>query len=192
MYYYTLSGLERFNRSVADYYERRSQVTLDPETEVLQTMGSQEGLVHLPLAFCNEGDIVLTTNPGYVAYEAGIKLAGAEPYGMPLLAENDFLPDLSAVPAEVAARATLLILNLPGNPVPAIPSEAFFREVVAFAKKHNVLVLHDAAYSEYYFTGDAPLSFLSTPGAMDVGMEINRSEERRVGKEWRCRWWQEM
>jgi len=173
MYGYTLGGIERFNQAVVNYYERRSQVTLDPETEVLQTMGSQEGLVHLPLAFCNEGDIVLTTNPGYVAYEAGIKLAGAEPYGMPLLAENDFLPDLSAVPAEVAARATLLILNLPGNPVPAIPSEAFFREVVAFAKKHNVLVLHDAAYSEYYFTGDAPLSFLSTPGAMDVGMEIN-------------------
>src|SRR5690625_1024173 len=173
MYGYTLTGTKSFNEAVSDYYKRRVNVDIEAETEVLQTMGSQEGLVHLPIAFCDEGDIVLTTNPAYVAYDAGIKLAGAEPYYMPLLAENDFLPDLSAVPAEVAARATLLILNLPGNPVPAIPSEAFFREVVAFAKKHNVLVLHDAAYSEYYFTGDAPLSFLSTPGAMDVGMEIN-------------------
>src|SRR5690625_1551935 len=94
-----LGGFDRFNQAVVNYYDRRSQVTRDPQTEVLQTMGSQEGLVHLPLAFCNEGDIVLTTNPGYVAYEAGIKLAGAEPYGMPLLAENGFLPDLSAVPA---------------------------------------------------------------------------------------------
>lgn len=173
MYGYTLGGIERFNKAVADYYKRRSNVTLNPETEVLQTMGSQEGLVHLPLAFCNEGDIVLTTNPAYVAYDAGIKLAGAEPYYMPLRSENGFLPDLDAVPIDVAKRAKLLILNLPGNPVPAMPSEDYFVKVVAFAKKYNVIVLHDAAYSEYYFEGDAPMSFLSTPGAIEVGMEIN-------------------
>src|SRR5699024_3603738 len=147
--------------------------TLDPDTEILQTMGSQEGLVHLPLAFCNEGDIVLTTNPAYVAYEAGIKLAGAEPYEMPLRAENNFLPDLKAIPEEIAKRTKLLILNLPGNPVPAMPSPQFFEQVVEFAKTYHVMVLHDAAYSEYYFTGDKPLSFLSTPGAKDVGFEIN-------------------
>jgi len=172
-YGYTLGGTKRFNEAVANYYERRSGVTLNPETEIIQTMGSQEGLVHLPLAFCNEGDFVLTTNPAYVAYEAGIKLAGAVPYEMPLLAKNGFLPDLDVIPEEVAQNAKLLILNLPGNPVPAMPSTAFFEKVVAFAKKYNVIVLHDAAYSEYYFTGDSPISFLSTPGAMEVGMEIN-------------------
>lgn len=172
-YGYTLSGTKRFNEAVANYYKRRSGVTLNPETEIIQTMGSQEGLVHLPLAFCNEGDIVLTTNPGYVAYEAGIKLAGAVPYEMPLRAENGFLPNLDEIPDSVAQKAKLLILNLPGNPVPALPDATFFDKVVAFARKHNIIVLHDAAYSEYYFTGDSPISFLSTPGAMEVGMEIN-------------------
>ena len=172
-YGYTLGGTNRFNEAVANYYERRSGVTLNPETEIIQTMGSQEGLVHLPLAFCNEGDFVLTTNPAYVAYEAGIKLAGAVPYEMPLRAENGFLPNLDVIPEDVAQKAKLLILNLPGNPVPAMPNRAFFEKVVAFAKRYNIIVLHDAAYSEYYFSGDSPISFLSTPGAMEVGMEIN-------------------
>lgn len=173
MYGYTLTGTKRFNEAVARYYKRRSNVELDPETEVLQTMGSQEGLVHLPFAFCNEGDIVLTTNPAYIAYDAGIKLAGAEPYYMPLKKENDFLPDLDAVPEEIAEKAKLLILNLPGNPVPAAPSIPFFEKVVDFAKKYNILVLHDAAYSEYYFSGDRPMSFLQASGAKEVGIEIN-------------------
>src|SRR5690625_1515019 len=173
MYGYTLGGIPAFNEAVANYYKRRSDVELDPKTEVLQTMGSQEGLVHLPLAFCNEGDVVLTTNPAYVAYEAGIKLAGAEPYEMPLRAENDFLPVLSDIPQDILDRTKLLILNLPGNPVPAMPTEEFFQEVVQFAKTNNIIILHDAAYSEYYFTGDRPLSFLATEGAKDVGLEIN-------------------
>lgn len=173
MYGYTLGGISRFNEAVANYYKRRSNVLLDPETEVLQTMGSQEGLVHLPLAFCDEGDIVLTTNPAYVAYDAGIKLAGAQPYYMPLQANNNYLPDLSKVPVEIAEKAKLLILNLPGNPVPATPTTSYFKEVVNFAKKYNIIVLHDAAYSEFYFSGDRPISFLSTEGAKEVGVEIN-------------------
>ncbi|PIC80140.1 LL-diaminopimelate aminotransferase [Sporosarcina sp. P18a] len=172
-YGYTLGGTKRFHEAVADYYKRRTGVIIDPQTEILQTMGSQEGLVHLPFAFCDEGDYVLTTNPAYVAYDAGIKLAGAVPYYMPLLAENDFLPNLNEVPEDVLKKTKLLILNLPGNPVPAMPNEAFFKEVVAFAKKYEIIVLHDAAYSEYYFSGDRPASFLTTPGAMEVGMEIN-------------------
>lgn len=163
----------RFYEAVADYYKRRSGVLLNPETEVIQTLGSQEGLVHLPLAFCNEGDIVLTTNPGYVAYDAGIKLAGAVPYYMSLLEENNFLPNLDAIPEEIAYKAKLMILNLPGNPVPAMPDAAFFEKVVGFANKYNIIILHDAAYSEFYFSGDSPSSFLSTPGAIEVGMEIN-------------------
>ena len=172
-YGYTLGGTNRFHEAVANYYKRRSDVTLNPETEVLKTMGSQEGLVHLPFAFCNEGDIVLTTNPAYVAYEVGIKLAGAIPYEMPLRAENNFLPDLEAIPEEIARKAKLLILNLPGNPVPAMPTTKFFEKVIAFAKQYNIIVLHDAAYSEFYFTGDKPFSFLSVHGAKEVGIEIN-------------------
>ncbi|MER1985931.1 MAG: aminotransferase class I/II-fold pyridoxal phosphate-dependent enzyme [Solibacillus sp.] len=172
-YGYTLTGIQTFNEAVARYYKRVNNVDLDAATEVVQTMGSQEGLVHLPVAFCDPGDIVLTTNPAYVAYDAGISLAGAEPYYMPLTKENNYLPDLDAVPADIAEKAKLLILNLPGNPVPAMPSLEYFEKVVAFAKKYNVIVLHDAAYSEFYFTGNAPISFLATPGAKEVGMEIN-------------------
>lgn len=172
-YGYTLTGVQTFNEAVCRYYKRVNHVELDPATEVVQTMGSQEGLVHLPVAFCNPGDVVLTTNPAYVAYDAGIHLAGADPYYMPLTKKNGYLPDLSAVPEEVAEKAKLLILNLPGNPVPAMPSLEYFLEVVAFAKKYNIIVLHDAAYSEFYFTGDAPISFLATPGAKEVGLEIN-------------------
>lgn len=173
MYGYTLGGTNKFNQAVCDYYKRRSNVMLDPKEEVLQTMGSQEGLVHFPMAFCNEGDIVLTTDPAYVAYDAGIKLAGAEPYYMKLEQKNGFLPDLDTVPEKIAQKAKLLILNLPGNPVPATPDKAYFEKVVRFAKKYQIIVLHDAAYSEFYFEGDHPVSFLETPDAKDVGAEIN-------------------
>lgn len=172
-YGYTLTGTMKFYEAVARYYKRRSNVELDPATQIIQTIGSQEGLVHLPIAFCDPEDIVLTTNPAYVAYDAGISLAGATSYYMPLTKENNYLPDLHAIPEDVATKARLLILNLPGNPVPAMPTKAYFEEVVAFAKKYNIVVLHDAAYSEFYFEGDAPLSFLSTPGALEVGLEIN-------------------
>lgn len=172
-YGYTLTGTSRFNEAVAAYYHTRYNVDISPETEVLQTMGSQEGLVHLPLAFCNEGDVILTTNPGYVAYEAGIRVAKATPYYMPLLKEHHYLPNLDAIPKDVALKAKLLILNFPGNPVPAMPSVAFFEKVIAFAKKYDIIVLHDAAYSEFYFEGDRPFSFLQINGAKDVGLEIN-------------------
>lgn len=172
-YGYTLTGTQRFYEAVSRYYKRRSHVDLDPASEIVQTMGSQEGLVHLPMAFCDPGDIVLSTNPAYVAYDAGIHLAGATPYYMPQTATNGFLPDLDAVPEEIAHKAKLLILNLPGNPVPAMPSLDYFAKVITFAKKYNVIVLHDAAYSEFYFTGDGPISFLAAPGAKEVGMEIN-------------------
>src|SRR5690625_3656596 len=173
MYGYTLGGIARFNEAVARYYKRRSGVTLNPKTEVLQTMGSQEGLVHLPLAFCNEADVVLTTDPAYVAYDTGIMLPKAAPYYMPLDKENDFLPDLDRIPVDVLKRAKLMILNLPGNPVPANPTYDYFERVVAFAKKHEILILHDAAYSEYYFDDNGPISFLQVPGAKEVGVEIN-------------------
>lgn len=172
-YGYTLAASTQFKESVASYYERVNGVELNPSTEVIQTIGSQEGLVHLPVAFCDPGDIVLTTNPSYVAYDAGIKLAGATSYYIPLDEKRGFVPNLQAIPEEIAQKAKLLIINMPGNPVPTTPSIEYFTEVVEFAKKYNIIVLHDAAYSEFYFTGDRPISFLATPGAKEVGLEIN-------------------
>ena len=172
-YGYTLAASNEFKSAVARYYKRVNQVEVDPSTQVIQTIGSQEGLVHLPIAFCDPDDYVLTTNPGYVAYAAGISLAGAKPYYIPLDENRGFVPNLQAIPEDIAQKAKLLILNMPGNPVPMSPSIEYFKEVVEFAKKYNVLVLHDAAYSEFYFTGDRPISFLATPGAMEVGIEIN-------------------
>ena len=172
-YGYTLNGSTEFNEAVARYYLRVKKVELNPETEIVQTIGSQEGLVHLPIAFCDPGDYVLTTNPGYVAYAAGITLAGATPYYIPLEEDRGFLPNLKAIPEDIAHNAKLLILNMPGNPVPMTPSLDYFKDVVEFAKKYNVIVLHDAAYSEFYFTGEASISFLATPGAKEIGLEIN-------------------
>lgn len=172
-YGYTLSASNQFKEAVANYYKRVNHVELDPYTEVIQTIGSQEGLVHLPVAFCDPGDIVLTTNPSYVAYDAGIKLAGATSYYIPLDVERGYVPNLSAVPEDIAQKAKLLIINMPGNPVPTSPSIEYFSEVVEFAKKYNIIVLHDAAYSEFYFSGDRPITFLAAPGAKEVGLEIN-------------------
>ncbi|WP_338754571.1 LL-diaminopimelate aminotransferase [Bacillus sp. FJAT-52991] len=172
-YGYTLSGTQEFYQAVANYYQRAHGVEIDASTEIVHAMGSQEGLVHLPLVFADPGDIILVTDPGYPAYEAGLAVAGAEPYYMPLLKENHFLPDLKAIPVDIANKARMMILNYPGNPVPGLATEQFFSEVIEFARKHHIVVLHDAAYSEFYFDHQTPLSFLAVPGAKDVGMEIN-------------------
>ncbi|MEK4029753.1 LL-diaminopimelate aminotransferase [Pseudobacillus sp. FSL P4-0506] len=172
-YGYTLSGTKAFYEAAARYYKRVYGVTLNPQTEIVHAMGSQEGLVHLPLVFADPGDVVLVTDPGYTAYETGLAVAGAEPFYMPLLKENRFLPDLTAIPNEVAEKAKLMILNYPGNPIAGEADEQFFNDVIAFAKKHQIVVLHDGAYSEFYFDDTKPLSFLSVPGAKEVGIEIN-------------------
>lgn len=169
---YSLTGTADFNQAVSDYYSRSFSVRLNPEEEVLLLMGSQDGLVHLPLVLCNPGDYILMPDPGYTAYFAGAKLASAEIYPMPLLKENQFLPNLAEIPEEIIEKTKLMILNFPGNPVPALATEEFFTEVVQFAKKHNIVVLHDFAYSELYFD-EKPISFLSVEGASDVGIEMN-------------------
>ncbi|MFK2826696.1 LL-diaminopimelate aminotransferase [Bacillus sp. B190/17] len=172
-YGYTLSGTKDFYEAAARYYKRVYNVSLDPQTEFVHAMGSQEGLVHLPLVFADPGDIVLVTDPGYPAYETGLAVAGAEPFYMPLHKENRFLPDLTAIPVETAQKAKLMILNYPGNPAAGEADEAFFKEVIAFAKQYEIAVLHDAAYSEFYFDDTKPLSFLAVPGAKEIGIEIN-------------------
>lgn len=170
---YTLTGFSTFNEAVSHFYQRRYQVMLDPKTEVIQTMGSQDALMHLPLAFVDEGDIVLLPDPGYTAYDAAFKIAGATIYPMPLLEENEFLPDLTSIPNEITRKAKMMVLNFPGNPVPALATKEFFKLVVDFAKQHDIIVVHDFAYSELVFDGEKPISFLNVEGAKDVGIECN-------------------
>ncbi|MEW5322284.1 LL-diaminopimelate aminotransferase [Geobacillus thermoleovorans] len=172
-YGYTLKGIHEFHEAVADYYRTAHGVVLDPETEVTYVMGSQDGLVHLPMVFADPEDVILLPDPGYPAYASGVAMAEAEPYFMPLRKENGFLPDLAAIPESVAKRAAILFLNFPGNPVPALATESFYREVVEFAKRYDILVVSDFAYGELYYDGNKPVSFLSVPGAKDVGVEIN-------------------
>ena len=142
-------------------------------TEVLQVMGSQDGLVHLPMVLANDKDIILVPDPGYTAYETGVYLSGAAQFSMPLRKENGFLPDLSDIPTQVAQKAKLMILNFPGNPVPSLAHRHFFEEVVQFAKQYQILVVHDFAYSELVFDGRQAISFLSVEGAKEVGVEFN-------------------
>ncbi|EGL82421.1 aminotransferase class I and II [Caldalkalibacillus thermarum TA2.A1] len=172
-YGYTLTGTDEFLEAVAVYYRKRFGVALDPQTEVMMTMGSQDGLVHLPMVFANPGDIILVPDPGYTAYETGVHMAEAALYPLPLKKENGFLPDLEAIPQEVAKRAKMMILNFPGNPVPALASRTFFEQVVQFAKQYNILVVHDFAYSELVFGGQKATSFLEVEGAKEVGVEFN-------------------
>ncbi|MBW5469355.1 aminotransferase class I/II-fold pyridoxal phosphate-dependent enzyme [Brevibacillus formosus] len=171
---YPLSdGTAAFREEVARWYQYRFGVELAPDGEVHSLMGSQDGLAHFALAWTDPGDIVLVPDPGYPIYEGSIHLAGAIPYRMPLRAENEFLPKLTDIPEEIAARATFMILNYPNNPVSAIATLAFFEEVVAFAKRFDIIVVHDLAYSEMVFDGYQAPSFLQVPGAKEVGIEFN-------------------
>jgi LL-diaminopimelate aminotransferase len=172
-YGYTLGAIDSFHEAVAAFYKERYGVMLDPQQEVLQMMGSQDGLVHLPLVCADPGDLILVPDPGYTAYESGVRLAEAVPYPLPLRPEHDFLPDLSQVPEDIARKAKVLILNFPGNPVPALAPYAFFEEVVRFARKYEIIVVHDFAYSELVFDRKKPVSFLEVPGAKEVGVEFN-------------------
>lgn len=172
-YFYTLKGVDAFHEAVCHFYRKRYQVELDEKREVLQLMGSQDGLAHLATVMVNPGDYVLVPDPGYPIYESSVTIAGGEIYPMPLLQENHFLPDLEGIPAEVLAKAKMMILSYPGNPVTALADRRFFERVVEFAKLHNILIVHDFAYSELIYDGHEQISFLSVPGAKDVGVEFN-------------------
>lgn len=172
-YGYTLAAIPGFAEAVAHFYHTRYGVDLDPAREVIQLMGSQDGLAHLAMALINPGDIVFVPDPGYPIYEAGVRIAGGVPYPLPLQADHGFLPDLDAIPPDVARRARMLILSYPGNPVTALADEAFFERAVAFARNYELLVVHDFAYSELVFDGVRAPSFLSVPGAKEVGIEFN-------------------
>ena len=166
-------GMLKFREAVATWYANRYGVTVDPGDEVLALIGSKEGVHHFALACVNPGDLVLMTDPGYPAYRASILLAGGEPYSVPMRPEDGYLPRLSEIPTDVARRATAMFLNYPNNPTGAVASPAFFSEVVEFAQGYDLAICHDNAYSEIVFDGAERLSFLSVPGAKDVGIELN-------------------
>lgn len=171
-YGYSMKGTDEFHEAVSVYYNRNFEVSLNPQSDVSLLMGSQDGLVHFPMVLCNPGDYVLVPDPGYTAYETGVSMAGAKMYPMPLKKEKEFLPDFKEIPEEISERAKLMILNFPGNPVPVMGTKEFFESAIAYAKKYNIVILHDFAYSELYYD-EKPISFLSVEGAMEVGIEMN-------------------
>jgi LL-diaminopimelate aminotransferase len=187
-HYPTSEGMERFREAICRWYEKRFDVGLDSGREVISLIGSKDGVGHMPLAFVDPGDVVLVPTPGYPVYAIGTLFAGGESYFMPLKEENSFLPDLKSIPEDVLKRARLMWLNYPNNPTAALAPREFFEEVVGFAKKHDIIVCHDAAYSELYFDGNKPLSFLEVDGAMDVGVEIHSLSKTYNMTGWRVGW----
>lgn len=167
------TGLPKFREAVAKWYDRRFSVKLEPKDEVVALIGSKEGIGHLPIGILNPGDVCLVPSPGYPVYHAGTLFAGAESYFMPLLEKNSFLPDLDAIPVNVLKKAKLIWTNSPNNPTSALAGKDFYSKVVEFAKKYNVIVANDAAYTELYYDGKKPISFLEVPGAKEVGVEFH-------------------
>ncbi len=171
--YPSYDGLPDFRRTVADWFRRRFGLEVDPDTQVLSLIGSKEAVAHFPLAFVDPGDVVLCPNPAYPVYAVGTLFAGGEVYEMPLLPENDFFPDLEAIPAETAERAKVMWLNYPNNPTSAEATLEQFKAVVDFALEHDIIVCHDAAYTDMTFDGYVAPSFLETPGAMECAIEFH-------------------
>jgi len=168
---YSLRDIPELLDAVCQYYQRRFGVTITPD-QVASCNGSQEGMGHIGLVLCDEGDTVLLPTPCYPVFIAGAKMAGAQPWYYPMCQENGFLPRVADIPEEVARRAKYMIVSLPANPVGSIGSPALYQELVEFAKKYDILILHDNAYSDIIFDGEVGNSFFNTPGALDVGVEF--------------------
>ena len=167
------AGTAEFRQAVALWYKNRFGINLDPDNEVMALIGSKEGIAHIFLAFIDPGDFSLIPDPGYPVYKTGTLFANGFPYIMPLLEENNFLPDLEEIDKEVAQRAKLMFINYPNNPTAAIAGKNFFEKVVKFAKKYDILICHDFAYSEMTFDDYKASSFLEIEGAKDVGIEFH-------------------
>lgn len=171
--YPTTEGSTEFRRAASDFLHSRYGVSADPETEVTSLMGAQDGLAHLPLALVDPGQAVLLPNPGYPIYEVSVHLAGGIPHLLPLTEENGHLPDLRSIPDSVRRKTALLILNYPSNPLAAVAPAEFFDEAIAFARDTGAAIVHDAAYAELTYDGPPAVSFLSRPGAKEVGIELH-------------------
>jgi LL-diaminopimelate aminotransferase len=181
-------GLRTFREAVADFYRDRFRVELDSETEVIPVLGGKEGVAHIALACLDPGDACLSPDPGYPPYTSGPVFAGADVHYLPLVEENAFMPDLASIPADVAARANLLFFNYPNNPTGAVAADGFFEQAVAFARRNDLIAVHDASYTEIAFDGYRPPSFLATPGSMDVGAEIFSLSKGWNMTGWRIGW----
>jgi LL-diaminopimelate aminotransferase len=179
-------GRQDFRAAVCDFYSRRFDVELDPEREIIPAIGAKEAIFNLNLAFLDPGDYALAADPGYPVYTGGPWLAGAEPVLMALLPEHGFAPDLEAIDEQVAAKAQLMYLNYPNNPTGAVVPDGFFERVVEFAREHEILVVHDNSYSEITYDGYRAPSFLATPGAKDVGIEVFSLSTGYNMTGWRC------
>ena len=172
-YIYALNDTAELQNTVSAWYRRRYGVEIDPQTEMMSLLGSQDGLAHLALSIIDAGDVVLVQDPGYPIFSDGPILAGAELYKMPQKPEKGYLIELDAIPEAVADRAKLMIVSYPNNPVTSLAPPSFYRDLIAFAKKHDIIVLHDNAYSELVFDGETCGSFLQYEGAKDIGIEFN-------------------
>ncbi|MFA7468306.1 MAG: LL-diaminopimelate aminotransferase [Desulfotomaculaceae bacterium] len=181
-------GMLSYRQAVADWYQERFGVQLDPVREVVSVIGSKEGIAHISWCYLNPGDTVLVPDPGYPVYAGGSILAGAEPYYMSLRKENGFLPDLDEIPVEIARRAKMMFINYPNNPAGAVAGDDFYNRVIDFARVYNILIIHDAAYSEMTYDGYTPPSFLQYPGAREVGIEFHSVSKSYNMTGWRIGW----
>lgn len=182
-------GMPKFRKTVASWMQRRFGVELDPEKEVVALIGSKEGIAHLAMAVLNSGETVLVGEPAYPAHFNGVILAGGEVHSIPLNPENDYLPELHKIPEEVARRSKLLFLNYPNNPTAAVvPDKAVFKDWVQFAKKYDLIVCHDNAYSEVTFDGYTAPSFLEAEGAKEIGVEVHSFSKTYNMAGWRVGW----
>ena len=171
--YTPTGGSADFRQAICDYYMDRFEVSLDPNKEVIGLIGSKEGVFNLSQVVLNPGDVAIVPDPGYPVYSASGIIAGAEIYNVPLESKNGFLPDLQSIPADILKRAKILWLNYPNNPTGAVASMNFFEEVVLFARKHRILIAHDAPYADVCFDGYNAPSLMQIPGAREVAVEFN-------------------
>ncbi len=182
---YSDNGGPRLKEAAAHYMKKVCGVNLDPNQQILHSIGSKAALSILPAAFINPGDVVLMTTPGYPVFGTHAKYYGGVVHNLPLTEANGYLPDLKSIPESIRKQAKVLVINYPNNPTGASATPAFFEEVVTFAKENGVIVIHDAAYAALVFQ-DKPLSFLSTPGALDVGIELHSTSKTFNMTGWRC------
>ena len=186
--YPSYTGMPEFRESIAGWYGRRFAVDLDPDEQVQPLVGSKEGIFHLPIAFVDPGDVALVPDPGYPVYETGTILAGGDAHLMPLAEDNGFMPDLDAIPQDTLARATVLWLNYPSNPTAATTDQAFFERAVDFCRANDLLLAHDAAYTEITFDGYVAPSVLQIDGAMECAIEFHSLSKTYNMTGWRIGW----
>ncbi|MBI4844970.1 MAG: LL-diaminopimelate aminotransferase [Candidatus Omnitrophica bacterium] len=182
------AGMPQLRQEIAEWFKKWFNIRLDPDNEILPTIGSKEAIAHLPFAYLNKGDINLVPDPCYPPYRNATILAGGRPYLMPLLAENNFLPDLKKIPAPVLKKSKIIYFNYPNNPTAAVASKAFYKDAVKFARKHKLIVASDLAYSQMCYDGYKAPSMLEIPGAKEVVIEFHSLSKTYNMTGWRIGW----